>query len=67
LQQNGGQPVDAFHSFVRSKYGNAAQMVGVMICLRPENLFMARIGSDISDVIREAFIYLRFGIPLQNG
>lgn len=37
------------------------------VCLRPENLFMARIGNDISDDIREAFKYLRFGIPLQNG
>lgn len=37
------------------------------VCLRPENLFMARIGSDISDEIREAFKYLRFGIPLQKG
>ena len=37
------------------------------VCLRPENLFMARIGSDISDDIREAFKYLRFGISLQKG
>ncbi|WP_419660914.1 hypothetical protein Dvar_13190 [Desulfosarcina variabilis str. Montpellier] len=37
------------------------------ICLRPENLFMARIGNHISDDMREAFKYLRFGIPLKNG
>ena len=37
------------------------------VCLRPENLFMARIGSDIPDELREAFKYLRFGVPLQKG
>ena len=33
------------------------------VCLRPENLFMARIGSGISDELREEFKYLRFGVP----
>lgn len=34
------------------------------VCLRPENLFMARVGSGISDQMREDFKYVRFGIPL---
>ena len=33
------------------------------VCLRPENLFMARIGSRVSDEFREEFMYLRYGVP----
>jgi acetoin utilization protein AcuA len=36
------------------------------VCLRPENLFMARIGRDISDKLRDDFKYLRFGVPPTN-
>jgi acetoin utilization protein AcuA len=32
------------------------------ICLKPENLFMARIGSAVSDPVRQNFKWLRFGI-----
>jgi acetoin utilization protein AcuA len=32
------------------------------ICLKPENLFMARIGSGVSDPVRQDFKWLRFGI-----
>jgi acetoin utilization protein AcuA len=32
------------------------------ICLKPENLFMGRIGSDVSDRIRQDFKWLRFGV-----
>lgn len=33
------------------------------VCMRPENLFMARVGHNLSDALREEFKYLRFGIP----
>jgi acetoin utilization protein AcuA len=32
------------------------------ICLKPENLFMGRIGSEVSDKLRQDFKWLRFGI-----
>jgi acetoin utilization protein AcuA len=32
------------------------------ICLKPENLFMARIGRDVSEKTRQDFKWLRFGI-----
>ena len=32
------------------------------ICLKPENLFMGRIGENISDEVRQAFKWLRFGV-----
>ncbi len=32
------------------------------ICLKPENLFMGRIGSEVSDQVRQDFKWLRFGI-----
>ncbi|WP_319408931.1 hypothetical protein [uncultured Desulfosarcina sp.] len=32
------------------------------ICLKPENLFMARIGSEVSDRVRQDFKWLRFGV-----
>jgi acetoin utilization protein AcuA len=32
------------------------------ICLKPENLFMGRIGSLISDQVRQDFKWLRFGV-----
>lgn len=32
------------------------------LCLKPENLFMARIGSRIADHVRQDFKWLRFGI-----
>lgn len=34
------------------------------VCLKPENLFMARIGSAITDESKEAFKYVRFGLPI---
>ena len=33
------------------------------VCLRPENLFMARIGSKVPDDLQEEFMYLRYGVP----
>ena len=36
------------------------------ICLRPENLFMARIGSDVPDEWLKDFKYLRFGVTPQR-
>lgn len=33
------------------------------ICLKPENLFMARIGASISKDIQTQFKWLRFGVP----
>lgn len=32
------------------------------ICLKPENLFMARIGIEVSDQVRQDFKWLRFGV-----
>ena len=32
------------------------------ICLKPENLFMGRIGSEIADQVRQDFKWLRFGV-----
>ena len=32
------------------------------ICLKPENLFMCRVGNNISQVILERFKWLRFGL-----
>ena len=32
------------------------------ICLRPENIFMARIGAEISDDLQHRFKWLRFGL-----
>ena len=32
------------------------------ICLKPENLFMGRIGSEVSDQVRQSFKWLRFGV-----
>jgi acetoin utilization protein AcuA len=32
------------------------------ICLKPENLFMCRIGNDISQPMRDRFKWLRFGL-----
>jgi acetoin utilization protein AcuA len=32
------------------------------ICLKPENLFMGRIGSEVSDRVRQDFKWLRFGL-----
>jgi acetoin utilization protein AcuA len=32
------------------------------ICLKPENLFMGRIGSEVSDRVRQDFKWLRFGV-----
>ncbi len=32
------------------------------ICLKPENLFMGRIGSQVSDPVRQDFKWLRFGV-----
>ena len=32
------------------------------ICLRPENIFMARIGAEISEDLRHRFKWLRFGL-----
>ena len=32
------------------------------ICLKPENLFMGRIGSGVSDQVRQDFKWLRFGV-----
>jgi acetoin utilization protein AcuA len=32
------------------------------ICLKPENLFMGRIGSAVSDQVRQDFKWLRFGV-----
>ena len=34
------------------------------ICLKPENLFMARVGSHVSNQIRQDFKLLRFGITV---
>ncbi len=38
------------------------------VCLKPENIFMARIGKNISSKERECFKWLRFGItsPVSN-
>ena len=32
------------------------------ICLKPENLFMARVGRDVPAAVQKAFKWLRFGI-----
>jgi acetoin utilization protein AcuA len=32
------------------------------ICLKPENLFMGRVGRDVSDEINKQFKWLRFGV-----
>jgi acetoin utilization protein AcuA len=32
------------------------------ICLKPENLFMGRIGSEVTDAVRQDFKWLRFGV-----
>jgi acetoin utilization protein AcuA len=32
------------------------------ICLKPENLFMGRVGENISNALRQAFKWLRFGV-----
>ena len=32
------------------------------ICLKSENLFMARIGAQVDDTVRQAFKWLRFGV-----
>jgi acetoin utilization protein AcuA len=32
------------------------------LCLKPENLFMGRVGSQVSDQMRKAFKWLCFGI-----
>ena len=32
------------------------------ICLKPENLFMGRVGSGVSDQVRQDFKWLRFGV-----
>lgn len=32
------------------------------ICLKPENLFMGRVGSGVSDPVRQDFKWLRFGV-----
>jgi acetoin utilization protein AcuA len=32
------------------------------ICLKPENVFMARIGKNISQTIKDRFKWLRFGL-----
>ena len=37
------------------------------VCLKPENIFMARIGKNISSNNRERFKWLRFGITLPVG
>lgn len=34
------------------------------ICLKPENLFMGRIGEAVPDEIRTRFKWLRFGVPI---
>jgi acetoin utilization protein AcuA len=34
------------------------------ICLKPENLFMARIGKEVSEDIRTRFKWLRFGVSM---
>jgi acetoin utilization protein AcuA len=38
------------------------------VCLKPENIFMARIGKNVSSKERERFKWMRFGIfpPVQN-
>ncbi len=33
------------------------------ICLKPENIFMARIGNSISKEVQSQFKWLRFGVP----
>ena len=37
------------------------------ICLKPENVFMGRIGSQVSDDIKTNFKWIRFGIPPENS
>jgi acetoin utilization protein AcuA len=32
------------------------------LCLKPENLFMGRVGGEVSDSMRKAFKWLCFGI-----
>jgi acetoin utilization protein AcuA len=32
------------------------------ICLKPENLFMGRVGSEVPDPVRQDFKWLRFGV-----
>lgn len=32
------------------------------ICLKPENLFMGRVGSEVPDQVRQDFKWLRFGV-----
>jgi acetoin utilization protein AcuA len=34
------------------------------ICLKPENLFMGRIGERVSDEMRTRFKWLRFGVNM---
>jgi acetoin utilization protein AcuA len=34
------------------------------VCLKPENLFMGRIGEDVPEEIRTRFKWLRFGVPM---
>ena len=47
-----------------SRYGFSQYMTNEPnICLKPENLFMARIGSGVSDELCEEFMYLRYGVP----
>ena len=36
------------------------------ICLKPENVFMGRIGAQVSDNIKTDFKWIRFGIPPEN-
>jgi acetoin utilization protein AcuA len=35
------------------------------ICLKPENLFMGRIGAAVPEEIRTRFKWLRFGVPME--
>ncbi|MDZ7663718.1 MAG: hypothetical protein U5K27_00040 [Desulfotignum sp.] len=68
-----GMSCDAYSEMLTNLYARfgfeSFQTNELNVCLKPENIFMARIGKNISKKDRERFKWLRFGIvsPHRDG
>jgi len=61
-----GKTAEQYHQMLINLFGSVGfqeyQTNEANICLRPENLFMCRVGKNITQVILNRFKWLRFGL-----
>lgn len=62
-----GMTVEAYQKMLLSLYGHFGFIEYPTnepnVCLKPENMFMARVGKNVNEKMLEKFQWVRFGIP----